>query len=83
MWTFFPLASLDSMTTLLGFILMLTLGLPNSCSSRQRNAGPGGQGAESVKPGNENHVTSRAIDIAAQVKVSTIDGDSKWLQYSI
>jgi hypothetical protein len=71
------------MTTLLGFILMLTLGLPNSCSSRQRNAGPGGQGAESVKPGNENHVTSRAIDIAAQVKVSTIDGDSKWLQYSI
>ncbi|RCV35875.1 hypothetical protein SETIT_7G274900v2 [Setaria italica] len=38
---------------------------------RQRNAGPGGRGAESVRPGNENHVTSRAIDIAAQVKQPT------------
>ncbi|XP_025806695.1 probable serine/threonine-protein kinase At1g54610 isoform X3 [Panicum hallii] len=38
---------------------------------RQRNAELGGRGAESVKPGNENHVTSRAIDIAAQVKQPT------------
>ncbi|CAL5097888.1 unnamed protein product [Urochloa decumbens] len=40
---------------------------------RQRNAGLGGRGAESqsVRPGNENQVTSRAIDIAAQVKQPT------------
>jgi hypothetical protein len=62
---------------------MLTFSLPHFCSSRQRNAELGGRGAESVKPGNENHVTSRAIDIAAQVKVSMIDGHSKPLQYLI
>ena len=39
----------------------------------------GGRGAESIKPGNENHVASRAIDIAAEVKVSMIDGPSKLL----
>ncbi|CAL4903777.1 unnamed protein product [Urochloa decumbens] len=40
---------------------------------RQRNAGLGGRGAESqsVRPGNENQATSRAIDIAAQVKQPT------------
>ncbi|CAN6349205.1 unnamed protein product [Urochloa humidicola] len=40
---------------------------------RQRNAGLGGRGAESqsVRPGNENQVTSRAIDIAAQLKQPT------------
>ncbi|CAN6357919.1 unnamed protein product [Urochloa humidicola] len=40
---------------------------------RQRNTGLGGRGAESqaVRPGNENQITSRAIDIAAQVKQPT------------
>ncbi|WVZ88853.1 hypothetical protein U9M48_035321 [Paspalum notatum var. saurae] len=38
---------------------------------RQRNAALGGLGAESVRPGNQNHVTSRAIDIAAEVKQPT------------
>ncbi|CAN6335795.1 unnamed protein product [Urochloa humidicola] len=40
---------------------------------RQRNAGLGGRGAESqsARPGNENQVTSRAIDIAAQLKQPT------------
>jgi hypothetical protein len=49
------------------------IGLPDSVSSRLRNAAAlGGPGAESVKPGNESHVVaSRAIDIAAQVKVSS------------
>ena len=66
------------MTTLLGFVVMLTFSLPHFCSPRQRNAELGGRGAESVKPGNENHVTSRAIDIAAQVKVSMIDGPDRF-----
>ncbi|KAJ1265182.1 hypothetical protein BS78_08G060000 [Paspalum vaginatum] len=38
---------------------------------RQRNAALGGLGAESVRPGNQNHVTSRAIDIAAEAKQPT------------
>ncbi|XP_066358705.1 probable serine/threonine-protein kinase At1g09600 isoform X1 [Miscanthus floridulus] len=38
---------------------------------RQRNVALGGRGAESIKPGNENHVASRAIDIAAEVKQPT------------
>ncbi|OEL20004.1 putative serine/threonine-protein kinase [Dichanthelium oligosanthes] len=36
---------------------------------RQRNTALGGQGAESIRPGNENQVTSRGIDIAAQLKL--------------
>lgn len=66
----------------LGFIVMLTFS-SYFYSSRQRNAALGGRGAESIKPGIENHVTSRAIDIAAEVKVSMIHGLSKLLQYSI
>lgn len=33
---------------------------------RQRKTAFGGQGAESFKPGNENHVTSRAVNCAAE-----------------
>ncbi|KAL6642375.1 hypothetical protein ACP70R_020556 [Stipagrostis hirtigluma subsp. patula] len=38
---------------------------------RQRKAALGGQGAESGRPGNENRETSRAIDVAAEVKQPT------------
>ncbi|KAK3136331.1 hypothetical protein QOZ80_5BG0431880 [Eleusine coracana subsp. coracana] len=39
---------------------------------RQRKAANlGGRGAESVRPGNENHETSRALNVAAEVKQPT------------
>ncbi|XP_015698746.1 probable serine/threonine-protein kinase At1g54610 isoform X2 [Oryza brachyantha] len=38
---------------------------------RQKNAALGGQGAESVRPGNENHVTNRAIADAGELKQQT------------
>ncbi|KQJ91857.2 hypothetical protein BRADI_4g40430v3 [Brachypodium distachyon] len=40
-------------------------------AKRQKNAALGGRGAESFKPGNENHVTSHAINGAAESKEHT------------
>lgn len=45
----------------------------HSCSCRQRKAALGGRGAECSNPGNENHVTSRAVNGAAESKVAIPD----------